>query len=103
MKHSKEELIKAHDFCNGHMKQLKADKVCGCVFCGKIYSPSEIENWLISDNDCDREGTAFCPYCGIDCVIGESSGYPITEEFLYEMHQQWFSCNNPRTIVYQSH
>ena len=24
----------------------------------------------------------MCPYCGIDSVIGESSGYPITREFM---------------------
>ena len=45
---------------------------------------------MIGDNDCDRFGTAVCPYCGIDAVIGESSGYPITAEFLKRMRKRWF-------------
>ena len=33
---------------------------------------------------------AICPYCGMDSVIGESSGYPITKEFLQKMQEHWF-------------
>ena len=82
--------IHAHKFSNNHMAQLKKDATCGCFYCGKIFDPAEIKVWLIADNDCDREGTALCPYCGIDAVIGESSGYPITEEFLSKMCMHWF-------------
>ncbi len=35
----------------------------------------------------DREDTALCPYCCADSVIGESSGYPITREFLRKMKE----------------
>ena len=80
----------AHRFSNNHMEALKKDKVCGCFYCLKIFSPSEIEDWLIADNDCDKYGTAICPYCDIDSVIGESSGFPITKEFLEGMHKRWF-------------
>lgn len=34
----------------------------------------------------DVSGTAICPCCGIDAIIGEYSGYPITEEVLKEMY-----------------
>ena len=78
-------VLEAHKFCVRHKSELENDNVCGCFYCLKIYSPKEITNWL-------REGssTALCPYCGIDSVIGESSGYPITEEFLKEMNNYWF-------------
>ena len=82
--------IEAHKYCSNHMMQLKKDKICGCFYCLKIFSPQEIEDWLIFDNDADRFGTALCPYCGIDSVLGESSGYPITEEFLKKMNKYWF-------------
>jgi acetone carboxylase gamma subunit len=59
-------------------------------YCLEIYSPSEINEWIVADNDCDRYGTAICPYCGIDSVIGESSGYPITKDFLTKMNRYWF-------------
>lgn len=72
------------------MEALKKDKVCGCFYCLTIFSPEEIDDWLIDDNDADRLGTAICPHCGIDSVIGESSGYPITKEFLKKMYDHWF-------------
>lgn len=53
-------------------------------FCLEIFSPAKIMDW------CDDEDTAICPYCAIDSIIGESSGYPITKEFLSEMHKVWF-------------
>jgi hypothetical protein len=52
----------------------------------EIFSPQEIYEWIP-----DISGTAVCPYCGIDSVIGESSGYPITKEFLQEMYDYWFT------------
>lgn len=54
---------------------------CGCFYCLKIFEPKEIEEYIEDDNELDRYGTAICPYCGIDSVISESSGYPITEDF----------------------
>ena len=82
--------VEAHKFSNNHMEQLRQDSICGCFYCGKIFSPQEIEEWLIADNDCDSQGTAVCPYCGIDSVIGVSSGFPITAEFLEKMNRYRF-------------
>lgn len=76
----------AHKFSANHREMLEKDKKCGCFFCLQIYDPAEIKNWI----HCDRGDTALCPYCGIDAVIGESSGYTITEEFLQEMKSYWF-------------
>ena len=78
------ELIKAHQFCSNHKEELVNDEICGCFSCLEIFSPKEIEMWLN-----DSKGTAICPYCGIDSVIGESSGYSITKEFLKEMQEHW--------------
>ena len=79
-------IIDAHQYCTGNRTMLKKDKACGCFYCLKIYSPKEIKNRIK-----DKEGkTAMCAYCGIDSVIGESSGYPLTTEFLKEMKEYWF-------------
>ena len=78
--------VQAHVFCGHHREMLESDKKCGCFYCMKIFDPAEIEEWL----NCDRGDTAVCPYCGIDSVIGESSGYPITKEFLEKMNRYWF-------------
>jgi hypothetical protein len=77
--------IDAHEFSSNHKEQLLKDKICGCFYCLNIYNPNEIEEWIK-----DITGTAICPYCGIDSVIGESSGYSITVEFLSKMKKHWF-------------
>lgn len=71
-----EDYIQAHKYSDHHREKLEKDKQCGCFYCLSIFSPKEIDEWI------DAEKTALCPYCSIDSVIGESSGYPITKEFL---------------------
>ena len=78
-------IIEAHKFSSNHKKALLNDHKCGCFFCLEIFDPKEITNWID-----DTEGTAVCPYCKVDSVIGESSGYPITKEFLSKMNLYWF-------------
>jgi hypothetical protein len=46
--------------------------------------PSEIEEWT------DEGKTAMCPRCGIDSVIGSASGFPMSSNFLRQMHSHWF-------------
>ncbi|EIJ78027.1 hypothetical protein PB1_10694 [Bacillus methanolicus PB1] len=75
---------KAHRFSLHNRKDLEKDTICGCFYCLKIFSPAEITEWW------DDEDTAVCPHCGIDSVIGKSSGFPITRMFLKGMHMEWF-------------
>lgn len=77
--------IDAHKFSINNKEQLLKDKKCGCFYCLKIFDPKEITDWLT-----DSVGTAICPYCSIDSIIGEYSGYPVTKEFLKKMHKYWF-------------
>lgn len=79
------EHIDAHRFSSNHRTILEQDSVCGCFHCLRIFSPAEIKFWIS-----DPGGTAACPYCNIDSIIGESSGYPITREFLQKMYDYWF-------------
>ena len=89
--YTEEYLERAHDFSSNHKPELEKDSICGCFFCGKIFSPTQIKSWIIADTKIDNRGTAICPYCEIDSVIGKSSGYPITTEFLEDMHEYWFA------------
>ena len=77
--------IAAHKFSSNHRKQLMNDSLCGCFYCLEVFSPSEIIAWV------DRYSTAICPYCNIDSIIGESSGYSINRTFLTRMNEYWFS------------
>jgi hypothetical protein len=78
------QVLAAHKHSSKHRAELEKSEKCGCFFCLRIYSPSEIEDWTDGDN------TAICPHCSVDSVIGDASGYPITKEFLQEMRNYWF-------------
>lgn len=59
--------------------------MCGCFFCEETFSPTEITEWI------DKADTALCPKCGINSVIGDASGLPVSgPTFLREMHDYWF-------------
>ncbi len=79
------EVLAAHKHSSNHRAEILASELCGCFYCGEIYSPIEITEWVDSGN-CAR-----CPQCSIDSVIGSNSGYHITPEFLQDMHDYWFS------------
>lgn len=80
--------VEAHKASSFHRDQVRASEVCGCFYCLAIFPPSEIWQWC--DEGDGTEVTAICPHCCIDSVIGSSSGYPITTEFLKRMHNYWF-------------
>jgi len=75
--------IAAHRHCIRHRRELEASEWCGCFCCLAIFKPEAVQRWL-------TDGTALCPECGIDSVIGSASGYLITREFLERMHRHWF-------------
>ena len=78
-------IIQAHGFSSNHRAELQKDTLCGCFYCLRIFNPIEIKEWIQDDKE-----TAICPYCGVDSVIGEHSGFPITAEFLSKMKEYWF-------------
>lgn len=84
IKHEEDHII-AHKYSINHKPELEKDSICGCFYCLEIFKPDRIGSWLK-----DTRGTAMCPFCSIDSVIGESSGYPVTTQFLSRMHDYWF-------------
>ena len=86
MNNEKNDIIEAHRYSINHRSKILKDKNCGCFYCLQIFSPEDISEWIKDKID----GTAICPRCGIESVIGESSGFPITEEFLSKMKKYWF-------------
>ncbi len=96
---SRNDVIKAHEYSCNNKPALEKDEKCGCFSCLNIFNPKEIDEYLINEDvDCDKLGTAVCPYCSIDSIIGESSGYPITKEFLRAMHLKWFKSGTGGSI-----
>ncbi|MBN3510938.1 cytoplasmic protein [Mycolicibacterium nivoides] len=74
----------AHRHSSRNSALLADSAGCGCFYCLAIYPPSEIADWT------DGGRTALCPRCGIDSVIADRSGYPVTRQFLEQMHARWF-------------
>ena len=84
-KYSKEQLLKAYKCSMNNKKELGQSEKCGCFSCLTIFYPYEIKWWIQ-----DETGTAVCPYCYSDTVIGDVFGHPITREFLQEMKDFWY-------------
>lgn len=78
------DVTEAHLHCGNHRAEIEASSACGCFYCLETYPPAAIEEWT------DRGTTAICPKCGIDAVIGSSSGVPLSEDFLGLMRSRWF-------------
>jgi hypothetical protein len=79
----------AHKRSIFHRAEIEASTLCGCFYCRKTFAPGEIAEWTDISKPLPEQ-TALCPHCGIDSVIGDKSGFPITRAFLSEMNRVWF-------------
>ena len=70
-------------------QDIEKSKQCGCYYCLKQFSLSEINQWWDEDENGIGQ-TVVCPFCWIDSVVGDSMVL-ITEEFLEGMQEYWFS------------
>ena len=78
--------IHKHSFMN--REEVNRSKNCGCFYCETIF-PTDVMD--PEEDFTDWGATALCPYCGIDSVIGDASGIPLTKEMLHEMDVYFFS------------
>lgn len=69
--------------------EVKRSQHAGCYSCKATFPTSIInfnEHCIASNLDGTQEPTVFCPHCEIDYVIGDASGFPVTnKEFLQYM------------------
>lgn len=79
----------AHKHSIFNKQEILQSEICGCFYCLKIFKPAEIVEWV--DEDAPKGLTAMCPYCGMDSVIGDKTGYPVNDEnFLKAMGELYF-------------
>jgi len=81
-------LTEAHKHTRNNYDELKSSRYCGCCCCMSIYPSAKVNRACCISMERD---TFFCPLCGIDCVIGDASGYELTPEFLGAMNEHWFN------------
>jgi hypothetical protein len=83
--YSQDIIIDSHKHTARHKTEVLHSVNCGCFYCITTFSPADIIEWT------DDEVTALCPNCGMDSVIGDKSGYPVTDtDFLKQMNFYWF-------------
>ena len=85
-------IIDAHEHSSNNRKELESSHKCGCFYCKTEFKAEDVNFdacMNVADKDLENP-TIFCPYCGIDALIGDASGYRITTEFLSDMHDYWF-------------
>ena len=81
----RDDIIDAHSHSMEHRAELGRSSLAGCFFCSNVFDPNQITHW-VDDGRC-----ALCPSCGTDSVVGDASGFPITDKrFLREMNRFWF-------------
>ena len=79
------DLKNAHRHSYENQLEIEASRLCVCFYCCRQFPSSSVLNW------CDNENTALCPNCGIDAVIGDASGLPVTEQaVIQKINKRWF-------------
>ena len=85
------QLDEAHKHCVENKEAVLASKLCGCFYCLTTFKPEEVTEWARESRKGPAEGTtAICPYCKIDSVLADKSGFPLDENFLRRMKLYWF-------------
>ncbi len=79
----------AYDKSRKNRSMLIKGRRCGCFYCLKFFDASEIEEFC-PEEETGESVTAICPYCGIDSILPETTGYTLTQEFLSEMNKIYF-------------
>lgn len=77
------EFKSAHSHSSHNRGEIEQSSLCGCFSCNRLYLSSEVEDYT------DKGETALCPYCAVDSVIGDASGFQLSEGFLQSMHKRW--------------
>jgi hypothetical protein len=82
-------LEEAHRQSFSNEGSLARSRWAGCFCCCRSFAAGAVCDWA---RERDGGRTALCPSCGVDAVIGDETGYPVTDPaWLSEMQRCWFS------------
>lgn len=90
------ERLRGNELTFFNKQDLMMNQKCLCLHCYSIFESKDIYFWADSVplhreiDEADKEegldyetmGTAVCPYCFVDKVIGERQGFEINEDFV---------------------
>ena len=86
------QLKDVHHYSSRHRQMVERAAMCGCFYCGALFSSHEIDTWCDEPEESVSAGTtAICPRCGIDSVLPDNiPGVPLNTELLTAMRQYFF-------------
>ncbi|MPM72448.1 hypothetical protein SDC9_119424 [bioreactor metagenome] len=94
-KYSAGYIKKAHDATLYNEHHIEQSSICTCFYCGYRFNPKEEEllQWL--DETSIKGRTLACPMCLVDCILGDDSGFPVTNlDFINACTEEWFGGNS---------
>jgi hypothetical protein len=81
----------AHKATIFHDRDILASTLCTCFYCGYQFNPHTEPNLYWIDTTHPKGKTLVCPMCAIDCILGDASGFPITDPaFILACTEAWF-------------
>ena len=95
------DLLAAHRHASNNRSEIEASRVCGCFCCMQLFTSLDIVAWSgldvadFENPEALQGGTALCPRCGSESVIGDRSGYSVDMNFLGQMNEAW----HQKTII----
>ena len=88
---SREQLEAAHKHSIYNRDEILRSGLCGCFYCGHVFTPDELDEEMDWTDMYAEQATALCPKCMIDAVIGDASGYPVADgAFQNSMFEYFF-------------
>lgn len=90
------DILAAHKCSKHNYKKINKSILIRCFYCFRTFDSAKfIVEWC----DCDvnengdlipvETSTAVCE-CGVDSLICQEDGFPLTDDFMKEMHAYWF-------------
>ncbi|MPM28375.1 hypothetical protein SDC9_74897 [bioreactor metagenome] len=92
MNYSDDYIKQAHKATFANEKQILASDSCTCFYCGHTFNPQAEEklHWIVERPP--RDKTLQCPMCGLDCMLGNASSFPIHDQsFILQCTEVWFN------------
>ena len=96
------DLFNATKYAFSNQDELLGSDICGCYYCLNMFPPSEIVNWVQErESNSISMQTGICPYCGIDSIIGSTSGIPICSEILSTINGLFFNTQSSHFLLFR--
>ena len=88
------DLESIHRYSDHHRELMEQSRQAGCFYCGALFAPSEIKDWIdgpqVVTGETTDGVTALCPRCGIDAVLPSAAPIQLGPDLLAQMRGYWF-------------